>query len=48
MAKRANAKGTWEVAGASHALNVSEPDAVVASVLEAVSAVSAIETAASA
>jgi len=47
MAKRANAKGTREIAGASHALSVSEPDAVVASVLEAVSAVSAVEAAAS-
>jgi pimeloyl-ACP methyl ester carboxylesterase len=48
MAKRANANGTWEIAGASHALNVSEPDAVVASILEAVRAVSAVEAAASA
>ena len=48
MAKRANANGTREIAGASHALNVSEPDAVVASILEAVSAVSAVEAAASA
>ena len=48
MAKRANAKGTREIAGASHALSVSEPDAVAASVLEAVSAVSAVKAAASA
>ena len=32
----------------SHALSVSEPDAVVASILEAVTAVSAVEAAASA
>jgi pimeloyl-ACP methyl ester carboxylesterase len=42
MAKRANAKGTREIAGASHALSVSQPDAVVASILEAVNAVSAV------
>ena len=48
MAKRANAKGTREIAGASHALSVSEPDAVVASILEAVDAVSAVRAAASA
>ena len=42
MAKRANAKGTREIAGASHALSVSEPDAVVASILEAVEAVSGV------
>jgi pimeloyl-ACP methyl ester carboxylesterase len=48
MAKRANAKGIREIAGASHALSVSEPDAVAASVLEAVAAVSAVEAAASA
>jgi hypothetical protein len=29
MAKRANAKGTREIAGASHALSVSEPEVVV-------------------
>ena len=48
MAKRANARGIREIAGASHALSVSEPDTVVASVLEAVSAVSAVGAAASA
>ena len=48
MAKRANAKGTREIAGASHALSVSDPDAVVASILEAVKAVAAIGAAASA
>jgi pimeloyl-ACP methyl ester carboxylesterase len=48
MAKRANARGTREIAGASHALSVSQPDAVVASILEAVGAVSAVGSAASA
>jgi pimeloyl-ACP methyl ester carboxylesterase len=48
MAKRANAKGTREIAGASHALSVSEPEAVVASILEAVNAVSTVGAAASA
>ena len=47
MAKRANAKGTREIAGASHALSVSDPEAVVASILEAVTAVSAVGTASS-
>ena len=35
MAERAGAKGTREMAGASHALSVSEPDAVTASILDA-------------
>ena len=48
MAKRANAKGTREIAGASHALSVSDPEAVVASILEAVKTVSAVGAAASA
>jgi len=48
MAKRANAKGTREIAGASHALSVSQPDAVAASILEAVEAVSTVGAAASA
>jgi pimeloyl-ACP methyl ester carboxylesterase len=48
MAKRANAKGIREIAGASHALSVSEPEAVAASVLEAVNAVSAVGVTASA
>ncbi|MGX1811943.1 alpha/beta fold hydrolase [Nocardia sp. NPDC055321] len=39
MAVRAGAKGTREVPGASHALSVSQPDAVVASILDAVRAV---------
>jgi pimeloyl-ACP methyl ester carboxylesterase len=39
MADRAGAKGVQEVAGASHALSVSQPDAVTASILEAVQAV---------
>jgi pimeloyl-ACP methyl ester carboxylesterase len=39
MANRAGAKGTREVPGASHALGVSRPDAVTASILEAVRAV---------
>ncbi|HEX6359573.1 alpha/beta hydrolase [Actinophytocola sp.] len=36
MADRAGAKGVREVPGASHALSVSQPDAVTASILEAV------------
>jgi pimeloyl-ACP methyl ester carboxylesterase len=47
MAKRANAMGTREVAGASHALSVSQPDIVTDSILEAVAAVSSVEAAAS-
>lgn len=39
MADRAGAKGIREVPGASHALSVSHPDAVTASILEAASAV---------
>jgi pimeloyl-ACP methyl ester carboxylesterase len=39
MANRAGAKGIREVPGASHALSVSRPDAVTASILEAVRAV---------
>jgi pimeloyl-ACP methyl ester carboxylesterase len=39
MADRAAAKGVAEVAGASHAISVSEPEAVTASILEAVRAV---------
>ena len=35
MANRADAKGTREVAGASHALSVSNPDVVTASILDA-------------
>ncbi len=42
MAKRANARSTREVPGASHATSVSQPDAVVASILEAVAAVSPV------
>jgi pimeloyl-ACP methyl ester carboxylesterase len=38
MADRAGAKGVREVPGASHAISVSQPDAVTASILEAVSA----------
>ena len=38
MADRAGAKTTREMAGASHALAVSEPDAVTATILEAVAA----------
>ena len=41
MADRAGAKGVREVPGASHALSVSHPDAVTASILEAVDAVGA-------
>ena len=36
MADRAEAKGVREVPGAAHALSVSRPDAVTASILEAV------------
>jgi pimeloyl-ACP methyl ester carboxylesterase len=39
MADRAGAKATREMAGASHALSVSEPDAVTATILDAVAAV---------
>ncbi|MRH92156.1 alpha/beta fold hydrolase [Nocardia sp. SYP-A9097] len=38
MADRAGAKATREVPGASHALSVSQPDAVTASILDAVHA----------
>jgi pimeloyl-ACP methyl ester carboxylesterase len=41
MADRAAAKGVREVPGASHALSVSQPRAVTASILEAVDAVAA-------
>jgi pimeloyl-ACP methyl ester carboxylesterase len=41
MADRAGAKGVREMAGASHALSVSQPEAVTASILEAVDAVTA-------
>jgi len=36
MAERAGAKATREMAGASHAVSVSEPDAVTATILDAV------------
>jgi pimeloyl-ACP methyl ester carboxylesterase len=36
MAERANSKGTREIAGASHAITVSQPDAVAATILDAV------------
>jgi pimeloyl-ACP methyl ester carboxylesterase len=41
MADRAGSKGTMEIAGASHALMVSNPDAVASTILTAVNAVSA-------
>ena len=41
MADRAAAKGVREVPGASHALSVSRPDEVTASILDAVHAVAA-------
>jgi pimeloyl-ACP methyl ester carboxylesterase len=41
LAERAGAKGVREVPGASHALSVSQPDAVTASILETVHAVAA-------
>jgi pimeloyl-ACP methyl ester carboxylesterase len=42
MADRAGAKGTREMAGASHALSVSDPDAVTATILDAVTSVAAV------
>jgi pimeloyl-ACP methyl ester carboxylesterase len=36
LAERAGAKGVREMAGGSHALSVSEPDAVAATILDAV------------
>jgi pimeloyl-ACP methyl ester carboxylesterase len=39
MVERAGAKDAREVAGASHAISVSEPDAVTATILDAVAAV---------
>jgi pimeloyl-ACP methyl ester carboxylesterase len=39
MADRAGSKRTREIAGASHAISVSQPDAVVAAILDAVSVV---------
>ena len=44
MAERASSKGTTEVAGASHAVMVSNPAAVAATILAAVNAVSAAES----
>jgi pimeloyl-ACP methyl ester carboxylesterase len=41
MAERAAAKGVREIAGASHAISVSQPTAVAGSIFEAVQAVSA-------
>jgi pimeloyl-ACP methyl ester carboxylesterase len=41
MADRAGAKVSREISGASHALSVSEPEAVAATILEAVDAVTA-------
>jgi pimeloyl-ACP methyl ester carboxylesterase len=40
MAERAGSRGTREVAGASHAIGVSNPAIVVASILDAVDAAS--------
>jgi pimeloyl-ACP methyl ester carboxylesterase len=39
-AERAGSRGTREVAGASHALSVSNPDVVAASILDAAEAAS--------
>ena len=39
VAERAGSQGTREVAGASHAISVSNPDAVAATILDAVAAV---------
>ena len=41
MADRAGAKNVREIAGASHALSASQPDAVAASIMEAVEALAA-------
>ena len=38
-AERAGSRGTTELAGASHAISVSQPEAVAATILEAVRAV---------
>jgi pimeloyl-ACP methyl ester carboxylesterase len=38
LAERAGSKGTRDVPGASHALSVSRPDAVAATILDAVAA----------
>jgi hypothetical protein len=38
MAERAGARTTREIAGASHAISVSDPDAVAATILDAVNA----------
>ena len=45
MADRAGSRGTLEIPGASHALMVSNPDAVAATILAAVDAVSAATSA---
>ena len=41
LAQRAGARGTTEVAGASHAISLSRPDAVADTILEAVAAMTA-------
>jgi hypothetical protein len=38
-AERASSRGVTEIAGASHAITVSQPDAVTATILQAVEAV---------
>jgi pimeloyl-ACP methyl ester carboxylesterase len=45
-AERAESRGTNELAGASHAVSVSQPDAVAATILDAVRAVAEARTAA--
>ncbi len=45
-AERAGSRGTIEIAGASHAISVSQPEAVAATILEAVRAVAAERAAA--
>ncbi|WP_382309996.1 alpha/beta fold hydrolase [Herbiconiux sp. UC225_62] len=40
-AERAGSRGTREVAGASHAISVSQPEAVAATILDAIAAISA-------
>lgn len=46
MAKRADARAIHEIAGASHALTVSQPDAVAGTILDAVEALAAVDAAA--
>jgi pimeloyl-ACP methyl ester carboxylesterase len=38
VARRAGSRGTYEIAGASHAISVSQPDAVASTIMDAVAA----------